>query len=272
MTYDARERSDDQGRPVELYTFNRDYLAWTFTSADRDVVVDMVTYKSATLRRSAIEQGSEMNRSALKLTVPRSFPIAELYRVAPPSDAVTLILRRMHDGDGELATIWTGRVVNVAWSNDGTQATITCEPVFTSLRRNGLRRTYGRQCPHVLYGPDCRVNREAFRVDGQVSAVQGSIITASAWQAYPAGHFDGGFVEWEVATGIFERRFIVSHVAGDLVLANRPVGLAPGAVVRAYPGCEHTLAACNDKFQNILNYGGTPFIPQKNPFGGDPIY
>src|SRR5690606_641457 len=136
----------------------------------------------------------------------------------------------------------------------------------------GLRRCYSRLCTHVLYGPGCRANREAFRVDGIVSGVAGAVITATAWAAFPPGYFDGGYVEWEVATGIFERRFIVAHNAGDLQLASRPVGLPMGAVARAYPGCDHTLNDCNLKFSNVLNYGGMPFIPQKNPMGGDPIY
>lgn len=272
MTYDSRERSDDAGQPVELYTFHRDYLAWRFTSADRDEVVDVETFKAATIRRTAIEQGSEMNRSALKLTVPRAFPIAELYRIAPPTDAVTCIVQRRHAGDAELATVWTGRVVNVAWSADGTQATITLEPVFTSLRRNGLRRTYGRLCPHVLYGPACRANREAFVVAAAVSGIAGAVITAPAWAARPVGYFDGGYVEWEVATGIFERRFISAHSDGNLTLASRPAGMALGALVRAYPGCDHTLNTCHTKFANVLNYGGTPFIPTKNPFDGTPVY
>lgn len=272
MAYDARERSAEDGQPLELYTFNRDYLAYTYTSADRDYVLDTVTFESVPIQRSGIEQGSEMNRSALTLTVPRDFPIAEMFRVSPPTDAITCTVRRIHAGDNEVATIWAGRVVNVAWSQDGTRATITLEPVATSMRRNGLRRVYGRMCPHVLYGPACRVNREAFRVDGVVSAIAGTSITATAWAALPDGYFDGGFVEWEVATGVFERRFINASAAGVLTLASLPAGLGLAAVARAFPGCEHTLAACNDKFGNAPNYGGTPFIPRKNPFGGDPLY
>ena len=272
MTYSARETSDSQGRPVELYTFNRDYLAWNFTSADRDDELDTVKFEAAVIRRSAIEQGSEMNRSAMKLTVPRSFPIAELYRVSPPSDAITCIVRRRHVGDDEVATIWTGRVVNVAWTVDGTQATITMEPVFTSMRRNGLRRCYGRLCPHVLYGPDCRAPREEFRVDGVVAEIDGPSVVAVEWAPFDPGYFDGGYIEWDVETGIFERRFITSSVAGTLLLASPPDGLAMGAVVRAYPGCDHTLMTCETKFDNVLNYGGTPFVPRKNPFDGSPIY
>lgn len=271
MTYDARERSAQDGRPVEIYTWARGTTLWRFTSADRDQVVAGDTYASHVIRRNSIEHGSEMNRSALKLTVPRDFPIAELYRVAPPTDVVAVVLRRFHAGDGELATLWTGRVVNVAWTDDGAQATITHEPIQTSLRRNGLRRLYGRLCSHVLYGPACRADPGDFVVPGVVTAVGPATVSADEWAAFPTGHFEGGFIEWAEDGGI-ERRFIVAHNGDTLTLDRRAPGLEVGALAPAYPGCDHTLATCRDKFGNDLNYGGQPFIPQKNPFGGDPIY
>jgi hypothetical protein len=44
-------------------------------------------------------------------------------------------------------------------------------------------------------------------------------------------------------------------------------------VVTLYPGCDHTLGAAGcAKFANTDNFGGTPFIPNKNPFGGTAIY
>src|SRR5688572_3840577 len=126
MTYDARETSAAAGAPVELYTFARGTTLWRFTSADRDQEPpDGETYLAAVIKRPAIEQGSEMNRSGLKLTVPRDFPIAELYRVSPPSDVVAMTLRRFHRADAEVAVLWTGRVVNVAWTQDLAQAVIT---------------------------------------------------------------------------------------------------------------------------------------------------
>jgi len=50
------------------------------------------------------------------------------------------------------------------------------------------------------------------------------------------------------------------------------VGLKSGMEIRAYAGCNRTIQECSSKFNNTLNYGGMPFIPTKNPFGGDPIF
>jgi hypothetical protein len=36
--------------------------------------------------------------------------------------------------------------------------------------------------------------------------------------------------------------------------------------VSYYPGCDRTRLTCSLKFGNIANFGGFPWVPQKNPF------
>lgn len=59
---------------------------------------------------------------------------------------------------------------------------------------------------------------------------------------------------------------------GTVLTLLRPAQLPAGTVVATYPGDDHTLTTCDQKFNNAVNYGGDPFIPQKNPMGSDPIY
>ncbi len=270
MTFDSRERSADQGRPVEIYTFTRGPIAWRYTSSESDQVVDFQTYRRAAIRRTGIEQGSEMNRSGLKLTVPRDLEVAQLYQLTPPSDTIALTLRQYHVGDGELAVVWSGRIIAVGFS--GSQADISLEPVSTSMRRNGLRRRYQAQCPHALYGTACGVLAAAHRLVAAVSAVSGLNVTAAALSGQPDGYWEGGYLEWEIVTGVFERRFIFGHTGSTVEVDTVPLGLTPGTAVNFYPGCDRSLATCNGKFSNAPNFGGQPFRPKKNPYGSDPIF
>jgi len=269
MTYDAKEISAASGRPVEIYSWARSAQIWRDTSADRDVVVGGETYTRRTIRRGNIEQGSEMSRSALRVTVTRDHPVAVLYQVAPPSDVVTLTLRQYHEGDGDAIVIWSGRILAVSYS--ASVAEISLEPVYTSVRRTGLRRIYQRQCPKVLYS--CGVSAEDYREDFTVSAVSGLTITAIGLNGHADGWWDGGFIKWEISAGIYEHRLIEGHTGNSVTVDLRPLGLVPGTVIRAYPGCDHSTGAGGcAKFDNILNYGGMPYIPVKNPYGSDPIF
>jgi uncharacterized phage protein (TIGR02218 family) len=196
--------------------------------------------------------------------------MADLYRIAPPTMGITLTIRQLHFGDGEAVVIWTGRILGVSWS--GTQASIQCEPVATSLRRVGLRRVFQRQCPHVLYGAACGVSRNTFQVAGEIESATATGMNVAAASLQPDGYYSGGYIEWDVALGIPERRFILAHDGAALELNGSTYGMAGGQAVRLYPGCDHTMATCNAKFSNALNFGGFAHMPQKNPFGADPVY
>jgi len=270
MPFDAIERSADDRRPVELFTFFRDFQAFRYTSADRNVTFAGAEFEARPLTRGPIETSSEMARGSMRVTCPRDLPVADLFRITPPTIPITFVLQQFHFGDNEAATLWTGRVVTVEFQ--GTAAQITLEPIYTSLRRVGLRRMYQRQCPHVLYGTACRVNREAFKVDGLVDSASGATVSIAAAATQPNGHFSGGFIEYAIELGILERRFIIDHVRATLSLSAQPIGIQVGAAVKVFPGCDHTPTTCADKFNNVANYGGFPFFTKKNPFGGNPIY
>jgi hypothetical protein len=72
--------------------------------------------------------------------------------------------------------------------------------------------------------------------------------------------------------GIVERRGIKSHVGDTVILLGSTFGLLPGQSLNFFPGCRRTRQVCNDKFNNILNFGGFPDTPGKSPFSGDPVF
>lgn len=273
MTYDSRERSADQARPVEFYTFSQDLRRWRYTSADRDITIGSLLFAAAAITRPEFEDSAERARAALVLTVPRNLPIADLYRVSPPTEPIGFALQQYHAGDEDLATLWTGRIMGVEFA--GLQAQMRLEPSGIAVQRVGLRRLYQTQCPHVLYGQGegrCNVNKAAFAVAGTIGSITGSTISVAAADVLADGWFSGGFVEYTGVGGSLERRFIESHAGAALSLLGIPHGAGAGDAVTIYPGCDHLPATCHTKFNNKPNFGGFEFLPQKNPFGGQPVF
>lgn len=269
MTYDARERSIQDGAPVELYEFARGENVQRYTSADREIQL-VELYAPATLKRSQIEASAERARNSLRISCARDFPIAELFRVTPPGDVVGVTVKRVHRGETDVAVIWMGRVLNCEWS--GAVASLNCEPVSASLRRTGLRRKYSRQCQHVLYSAGagaCNVSKLDHQVIAEVVSVDGKTIEVDALGTDP---YPGGFVEWTMPSGAVERRFIASVSGLEMVLSQPFYGMAAGDSVTILPGCDHTRATCDNVYSNSDNYGGFPFVPRKNPFDGTPVF
>lgn len=270
MTFNLIEVSQESAQPIELYKFEKGPVRWYFTSASRDISYGGFTWLSVPIERGNLEATITEERSGMKITVSRSNPVPDLWRVSPPSDVVTVTIYRNHYGDVDAQCVWVGRVLSTEWR--GIQAIMACEPASISMNRNGLRRVYQRGCPHKLYGPGCNVDRSLYEVTGAVTAIVGNVVTVSAFSSAANGYFALGPFEWMQPDGSLARRMIVSNTGGALTLSQAIPGLAVGAMVLAAPGCDHVLATCKNKFNNILNYGGMPFIPTKNPHGNAPIY
>lgn len=66
-------------------------------------------------------------------------------------------------------------------------------------------------------------------------------------------------------------RMIVGHTGINITLVSPMPSLVPGQAVRLYAGCDHSTTVCKNRFDNLANYGGFPWIPGKNPFTGDAI-
>lgn len=264
MTYDAREKSMQSGEPIEMYHFANNMNTWRYTSAASAITYGGNTYAPALIKRGAIDFTTEKGRNNLKLTTARDFAIADLFRIMPPTDVVTINVYRAHAGETTGAVIWSGRVLNCEWSDS--TASLVCEPVSSSLQRVGLRRMYQRQCPHVLYGTACGVNKASFDLSALLTYVNGLTLSSPQFTSAPSGYFAGGYLEFGS-----EKRFITSHTGADITLNIPLYGLQAGDTVTVYAGCDHSLATCASKFSNTANYGGFPYIPRKNPFGSSII-
>lgn len=270
MTYDARERSVHDGSPVELYEFVQGATVWRYTSQAVDYDLGGEVYIATPIKRTAIEATQAVERSDIRVTVLRDNAAAARFIAVPPSNVMTLTVRRVHRGDAEVAVVWFGRVLNASWRDS--ECELMAEPVVTSLRRVGLRRVYGRNCPHALYDLNCRADPALLRLTGTMTAINGTVITVPGASTKAPNALNGGFASWTASGGGSEQRMILSHTGDNVELIAEPFGLEVGALVNLHDGCLHTLGDCDARFSNSPNYGGFPWVPLKNPFGGTPVY
>jgi uncharacterized phage protein (TIGR02218 family) len=262
MTYAAREASDHDAQPVELYRFTEGTRKWLYTSADAAVVYQSETYEPRPIKRGAFRQTQELNKATLEINAPRDLPLVADSFASPLVGVIALTIYRQHRGDGETVAWWRGRVAGIRAS--GSEITITCEPLATALKRIGLRRPAQRQCPHALYDAGCTVSPALFSATGNLLSINSATLTASAFATKPDGWWVGGKI---ILNGV--PRFVIGHTGDTVTISAAVPGLPQNAAFTVYAGCDHTPATCNSKFSNILNFGGAPWLPVKNPFTGD---
>ena len=183
-----------------------------------------------------------------------------------PDQITTLTVYRGHRVDSDFRVYWKGRITGVSADND--EITFETESVFASLKRSGVYARYQRTCRHALYDGGCKVDKSLFETSVDVSSVSGTLVSVSGFDlnSLGTGYFAGGML---VYNGVY--RHIVSHEGSTLILIRdfRLLADAGPVTVSLHPGCDHTRPTCLAKFNNVLNFGGFPWMPSKNPFGND---
>lgn len=272
MSYNIIETSNDDGRPVYLYEFKLLDKYWRYTSADDKVNALGSVWEPIGIADDGIKQTGEAQSDALNLTMPNSSAVVGLFIGTPPGSPVTVTLRRMHLDDNDPVVCYVGTVSSINQGANPAVARVTCATLSASMDRNGLRLAWSRGCPHVLYDKQCRVNKDAFRVDATVETVGAGKVTSPAYAAYPNGYFAGGFIEWIDPQYGVERRGIETHDGKTLTIFGTVDGIAGGYILKTYPGCPRTTTACDTIFRNLANFGGIPSMPDRSPFDGNPLF
>lgn len=268
MSYQDIESSLDQGNPVELYEFVQGTKRTLYSSNANGITKEGIFYQPMPISRDRIKQSSDVFKDSLKLDFPRGDQFANQYIGFAPEDVTTVTIFRGHENDPlkQFIVYWKGRVVGAKAS--GNKINVECESVFTSIKRPGLRARFEYGCRHTLYLPGCFVSKEAHKANGYVIGItRGVDIQVLAASAKPDGYYTGGMITTQDGTA----RWITHHV-GQILTISRPIhGLSQGASLDLYPGCDHLKETCRIKFNNLDNFGGFPYIPTKNPFGGSSI-
>lgn len=264
MGYTDTEASVNSGKPVELYEFRYNVDYWRYTSGPEEIEYLGYDYTPELIQRNDLEISDNHFKNELEIVVGRDNLFATQFIQSPLDGIVYLKIYRGHGAD--FVTYWNGVINAFVFNSD--EIKIIARPRTSSLVRTGVRRKYQKLCNHPLYGVGCGVNQESYKVASTIANIStnGLTITSAAF----ATKADGWFLAGKIVVGDAER-LITSHSGSTITINRKMVNVLPGNSFTAYAGCDHTLAICKSKFNNLLNYGGQPWIPNKNPFFGDPI-
>lgn len=264
MTYLGSETSQWGGQPIELYRFTRGLRVWAYTSADTEIIFDGDTYAPSTMRRGDLPINEEKNTSNLDLWLdPTMDVVQEFIAGATPTPTGLIVIRRHRDEASavEQAVIFIGQVGLVEFSE--AEVHFTCVPMQKSVQRRVPRWLYQTQCNHMLYDINCGISPVPFTFAGHISAIAGRVVTVPEASGKPDGYYNGGyFKDGDTYT------FIQTHVGTQLTVLSLSPLVKVGDNITTTAGCDRTRATCVAKFNNLENFMGFPYIPDKNPFEG----
>lgn len=270
MTFAATDRLSGVGAPVELYEFTIGNTVSRFTSAPRDYSVGGVTYTAVRgLDRGEIRTGARPEREEIQIVFPMSNAFARSFFI-PSYEKRVVRIRQVHrtDADQEVVTRYQARVTRpqANFSRDARTISLVCETLFSTLRRRPLSAAFQKSCRHALYGPFCGVNLGSFQISATASESQDAVtFTVAEADNRPDGYYTGGVALYD---GIYV--FISSHVGDQLTMLapfielNDEIAANGDQALLIAPGCPLRISICNTRFNNSQNFGGFPYIPDRD--------
>jgi uncharacterized phage protein (TIGR02218 family) len=242
----------------------RDGRVFGFTDHDRSITVGGVVY----------EPRSGFTASALKSASDFSIDNLELDGLLE-SDAIT--------SEDIEAGLWDGASIQLAevnWSDVSMGVNVMRQGSIGEVQREGLtykaelrgllhklQNNVGRivtpSCDAQLGDSRCKVNIEALRASGLVTAVtDGRHFAASGMSAYD-GYFAFGVLTWLTGANAgmsMEVRGYTDPGQFELQI-EMPHPILPDDTFTVIPGCDRSKAICISKFSNLLNFRGFSFVP-----------
>lgn len=279
-----REDPDATAYIADCYTFAlTNGLILTYTNADvpitlggyvflaNSVLVNGLRYKSST--------GLEVDQQQLTISANPNYTIGG-------QPFLQMLGRGIFDG----AAVWRARVFLNSWSSADTEnpigsvvlfkgrvgtidsigrttAQITVNSDLVLLDLQMPRNVYSPACQHVLFDSGCTLVKSAYSANGTVASSPGPSVSSVSWTAYPSGVTPGTFTQGTLTftSGVNNGLTVnIKYDNGTTLLFSYPLYASPAAgdTFTAYWGCDHTQAACQNRFNNLSNFRGFPYVPQ----------
>lgn len=246
-----------------------DGVRFGFTDHDRSLSFDGTAFEPESgLTASEVRSGSDLSVDAQDaqgvLTSDRitetdildgrwDNATVEVWRVNWSAPAQRVLLRR-----GAIGQIRRGRLAFVAEVRS-----------LAHVLGQTVGRTFQATCDAALGDTRCGIHAETpiYTGTGTVVALQRDRAFATeGLQAYAAGWFSYGRIQWTSGANAGRQVEVLSHVLVDGVVILtlleapvRPITEADAFTIRA--GCDKSLATCRAKFANVANFRGFPHIP-----------
>lgn len=268
MAFDTYEEALETSRPVEVYTFQLGSEFFRYTSAEASVTLGAITFEPLAIKRGGMVEGPEERSSVFTIEMPTAGTIASRYiSIVPGPQCLVEVIRyqRLDTPTPEQIIIFQGAIQSVSFKEDGRVASIACQSLVAATSRPAPRFVYSSACNHVLYDSRCKIVRDqpAFKFSGTVNGINGNVLTIVGLAAFGNGWFTSGLIEAFSGT---DARMILEHTGDDITLLLPFPSPVVGTSVEVFAGCNHATTDCDAKFDNIINYGGFPFVPRLNPF------
>lgn len=262
-------------RMADLYTITlKSGAVLRYTTWDANLVVSGNTFLTGppNIKRSHIEEKTGLDVSSIDLELEASstdllagpnIPILQAMTIGLFDAATVRIDRLFMDSAGtQIGTVirfsgFIGDIDEIGRS-------------YAKLQVNALVELLSQQLPNIILQPNC--TNTLF--DARCTLVKASFAEANTVQAGSTvnklislsikadGYYDNGQIVFTSGANNGLTKAVKQYFTQQFFF-NSPLPFVPNAgdTFTAYPGCDKTQSTCTNKFSNLANFEGFPYIP-----------
>ena len=260
--YIAEEEAKKR-KPIELYHIWRDGGShWYYTSFGSTITYDSNDYEPATLIRGPVRYDTQFEVTTLRVTFGYlTDPVIE-YIAQNPVELLWIDVRKYYEdvAPEETGVIFVGQIKNVTFQ--GNNADVNCVGFEHYLSQRIPKFRFQLGCNNDLFDSFCGVAKASWKTTTTITAVDtdGVVLTSADFALEDDHYFTRGYIQW----GDYYR-MIVNHEGDEITIRFNMPGFTTGESIDAYAGCDRQLLTCHDKFDNVSEFFGHPWIPLDNP-------
>ena len=272
MTFRTDEDSVHDGAPIMLFEFVAPNTTYRYTDHGIDYSFGGDTYTAITIAHSVLKSSTAGNPSSLQIDMEVTAQLVQDFAFSISERSIALTMTSVHLLTATSAVVWIGNGLD--FNIKGRTASVRSQSLLEGLLDRDLPGVnYQPQCQHE-FGDAAGANRckiapaaspgNGFLLATTVaSVVSEREITVATIDGNPDDFFTAGKV---IRDSDGEQRTIIDQTGTTLLLEwGFPTLVAPNPVT-LIAGCDRKVETCRDDFDNVINFGGTPHMPIKNPY------
>lgn len=259
-TYIAKEVAVER-KPVELYHIWYASTHYYYTNGDVSVSFGGQTYVPAALKRGSLQKDTQIGITTMDLEFSYlQSPIVE-YLAYNPIVMVWVSVTRLFRDQSPLegALIFVGQIKEVVFQGNNGKA--TCVGFEYYLNHPLPLYRYQKQCNWSLFSTQCGLSSSGYTQVVTISAIStdGKVLTCAGMTQKASNYYRYG----ELVLNS-DRRMITMYTGETIYIRFKMKGLIVGSTPTLYIGCDGNIATCKTTFNNVINFGGHPYIPLKD--------
>ncbi len=251
---------------VELYKISAVGMSlFTYTDSKEAVRYHGLTYTPYPIKREKVNFSVDLRVDQTSVRLARNWGLDRAVTANLLSGAAFSITRvRKEAPDHDNMLLFDGEIANIASGFSEIQLRAQTLDFLNFLLP---RREIQVACNWKLYDKFCSVGVTTFQSSGVTSqaSATGRILNSTTFSGETNEYYTLGYVEITSGDNKHLKRSISSHTSDAVtVIPPFPFTLAQSTSFKVVPGCRHDIGDCEDKFNNLINYGGFPYVPKQD--------